>query len=126
MCQYWYELRGLDSMIDDNMWRFWYESDTAGRSTYAPSAVGKCQFTVRRTTCSCACKNIDLGNHEQQMMVISSPLSDFVALWSSHCQVKNRPHGADSADPYYHFLLFSVARGVANNPLLSTLTAAIA
>ena len=50
--------------------------------------------------------------HEQQMMVISSPLSDFLALWSSHCQVQNRPPGADSADPYYQNLLFSVARGI--------------
>ena len=38
--------------------------------------------------------------------------SDFLALWSSHCQVKNRPHGADSADPDYQYLLFSVARGM--------------
>ena len=45
------------------------------------------------------------------MMVISSPLSDFLALWSSHGQVKNRPRGADSADPYYQILLLSVARG---------------
>ena len=51
------------------------------------------------------------ASHEQQMMVISSPLSEFRALWSSHCQVKNRPHAADSADPCYNFLLFSVARG---------------
>ena len=29
--------------------------------------------------------------HVQQMMVISSPLSDFLALWSSHCQVIIRP-----------------------------------
>ena len=49
--------------------------------------------------------------HEQQSMVISSPLSDFLALWSSHCHVQNRPNGADSADPYYNFWLFSVARG---------------
>ena len=49
--------------------------------------------------------------HEQQMMVISSPLSDFLALWSSHCQVRNRPHAADSADPYYQYFLFFVARG---------------
>ena len=51
------------------------------------------------------------NSHVQQIMVISSPLSDFLALWSSHCQVKNLPHGADSADPYYQILLFSVARG---------------
>ena len=44
-------------------------------------------------------------------MVISSPLSDFLALWSSHCQVNNRPHEADSADPDYQNLLFYVARG---------------
>ena len=43
--------------------------------------------------------------HEQQMMVISSPLGDCLALWSSHCQVNNRPHGGDSADPYYQTLL---------------------
>ena len=49
--------------------------------------------------------------HEQQMMVIRSPLRDFLALWSSHCQVKNRHHGDDSADPHYQKLLFSVARG---------------
>ena len=45
------------------------------------------------------------------MVAIRSPLSDFLALWSSHCQVKHRPHGADSADPHCHFLLLSVARG---------------
>ena len=51
------------------------------------------------------------NSHVQQIMVISSPMSDFLALWSSHCQVKNRPHEADSADPYYQKSLFSVARG---------------
>ena len=45
-------------------------------------------------------------HHEQQMMVMSSLLSDFLALWSSHCQVKNRPQGADSADPYYQICCF--------------------
>ena len=30
--------------------------------------------------------------HEQQLMLIRSPLRDFLALWSSHCQVNNRPH----------------------------------
>ena len=47
-----------------------------------------------------------LGHHEQQMMVIRSPLSDFLALWSLHWQVKNRPQGADSADPYYQICCF--------------------
>ena len=49
------------------------------------------------------------GLHEQQMMVIRSPLSDFLARWSSQCQVKDE---ADSADSYYQKLLFSVARGL--------------
>ena len=34
-------------------------------------------------------RTTDRAHHrEQQMMVISLPLSDFLALWSSHCQVK--------------------------------------
>ena len=53
------------------------------------------------------------GSHAQQMMVIRSPLSNVLPLWSSHCQVNDRPHGADAADPYYQTLLFSVARGAA-------------
>ena len=44
-------------------------------------------------------------SHVQRMMAIRSPLSDFLAPWSSHCQVKNRPDRADSADPYYQTLL---------------------
>ena len=44
------------------------------------------------------------------MLVIRSPLSGFLALWSSHCRAKNRPDRDDSADPDYHNLLFSVAR----------------
>ena len=51
-------------------------------------------------------------------MVISSPLSDFLALWSSHCQVKIRHHGDDSADPDYQNLMFSVARGNAATHLV--------
>ena len=38
---------------------------------------------------------------------LRSPGSDILALWSSHCQVNHRPHGADSADPYNQNLLFS-------------------
>ena len=51
------------------------------------------------------------NHHARRMLVIRSPLSGFLALWSSHCRAKNRPHGHDSADPDYHNLLFSVARG---------------
>ena len=55
--------------------------------------------------------------HAQQMMVICSPLSGFLALWSSHCQVKIVPMGQIVNRPpnhlYYQKLLFSVARGVA-------------
>ena len=50
-------------------------------------------------------------HHARRMVVICSPLGEFLAMWSSHCQVKNRPHGDDSADPDYQSLLFSVARG---------------
>ena len=46
------------------------------------------------------------GHHARQMMVICSPLSHFLALWSSHCQVKNRPHGDDSDDPDYQICCF--------------------
>ena len=53
----------------------------------------------------------------RRVMVIRfcSPLSDVLALWSSHCQVNNRPHGDDSADPLLfrpkHLLLSVVPRG---------------
>ena len=62
------------------------------------------RFISSRKACDCplACASGRLGggdigqasagrNHVQQMMVIGSPLSDCLALWSSHCQVKNRP-----------------------------------
>ena len=42
--------------------------------------------------------------------MICSPPSGFLALWSSHCRAKNRPHVDDSADPDYQHLLLSVAR----------------
>ena len=40
-----------------------------------------------------AFKSATQAHHVQQMMVISSPLSGFLALWSSHCQVKIVPVG---------------------------------
>ena len=50
--------------------------------------------------------------HARRMMVICSPLSDFLALWSSYSQSsENRPHGDDPDDPDYQKSLFSVARG---------------
>ena len=59
--------------------------------------------------------------HARRVMVICSPLSGFLALWSSHCRAKHRPHGDDSADPYYQNLLYSVARGSHHDlPLLTT------
>ena len=36
-----------------------------------------------------------------RMMVICSPLSGFLVLWSSHCRAKNRAARDDSADPFY-------------------------
>ena len=33
------------------------------------------------------------SHHARRMLVMCSPLSGFLALWSSHCRANNRPHG---------------------------------
>ena len=60
--------------------------------------VRKCRITPRsgrffNVPSAYLCTWLSGSVHVQQMMVISPPLS-------LHCQVSNRPHGDDSADPY--------------------------
>ena len=50
-----------------------------------------CSARPRASVASSSAPAGDEGVHEQQMMAISSPLSDFLALWSSHCQVNMYP-----------------------------------
>ena len=96
-----------------------------GRQSQAPAAGP-------RVHCKCfTWAQEEATPHARGMMVICSPLSYFLALWSSHCQVKNRPHGGDSADPYNQNLLFSVTRGytqpdVSEAPSLCPMSAALA
>ena len=85
----------------------------------APAADMSASVDITALSSFIAANSTSAGiNHARRIMVLCSSLSDFLELWSSHCQVKDRHYGDDSNDSLLRsctricFFLWHVCAGI--------------